>query len=362
METIQIQQPVEILKGHKEPVTSLSLSPSENLLLSGSQDCTVRIWDLTTKKVIKAIKDCFKDDQGNKSEINSVCFSTINENDIYVASNHRIYYFDLSNTSMIITKPDHIFDFNLDEINEIKINDKGNFLAAGDDFGVVYVIDLETKKLVKKPHNGHDNICTCMEFRPKNKWEVWSGGMDCKLLKWDISRGTQTRNFNMVDFTNDPKSLKIINPPFVHSISISPDGHVISAGLGDGSIQFLKQVKKDGNKKKSKSEWDTIWRVKDAHSWIASTVSFISSCFLISGGNDGKISLWEIPGNTSEVLEPTNKQTLSTTLKVNCLAATKYHENNNSSVTNDVTMFVGGVPVSITEKQTGDIHIYKFNN
>ena len=46
------------------------------------------------------------------------------------------------------------------------------------------------------------------------------------------------------------------------------DGHTVAAGLGDGSIQFLKQVKIGGNKKKAKMEWETLWRVDNAHTWV----------------------------------------------------------------------------------------------
>ena len=34
------------LKGHSQQINSLSISPDGNLLLSGSEDCTARLWDL----------------------------------------------------------------------------------------------------------------------------------------------------------------------------------------------------------------------------------------------------------------------------------------------------------------------------
>ena len=39
------------LKGHKDTVNSLSIS--ENILASGSDDTTVRLWDLRTQKGIR---------------------------------------------------------------------------------------------------------------------------------------------------------------------------------------------------------------------------------------------------------------------------------------------------------------------
>ncbi|ORX46649.1 WD40 repeat-like protein [Piromyces finnis] len=363
MTEITIQEPYKVLKGHKETVTCLSLSPSGNLLVSGSQDATVRIWDLKSGRVIKAIKDCFVNDEGEKSEISSVCFSTQNENDLYVASNHRVYYFDLTDSAMIITKENNIYDFNLDEINDVKVNDRGNFLAACDDFGAIYIVDLETKKIIKKPHIGHDNICTCVEFRPKNRWEVWSGGMDCKLFRWDISRGVPTRNYNMLNKKPSSNNVQMINPPFVHKIAISSDGHTVAAGLGDGSIQFLKQVKIGGNKKKAKMEWETLWRVDDSHSWVVADLVFINPTTLVSGANDGKINLLKIPGDGQEKdFNPEVISTINTPFKVNSIAVTRDSENTDDNLKESLTVYMSGVPISLSEAPTGDIYIYKFQN
>jgi len=363
MTEIIIQEPINVLKGHKGPVSCLSLSPSGNLLVSGSQDATVRIWNLKTGKVIKAIKDCFKNDKGENSDISSVCFSTVNENELFVASNHRIYFFDLTESPMIILKENFIYDFNLDEINEIKVNDTGNYLAACDDFGVIYIVDLETKKLLKKPHNGHDNICTCVEFRPKNKWEVWSGGMDCKLFKWDISRGIPTRNYNMLNVNINSKNIQMVNPPFVHRISISSDGHTIAVGLGDGSIQFLKQHKVGGSKKKPKMEWEKVWRLEDSHSWVVSDLTFVNPTTLVSGANDGKINLLEIPADGKEYeLKPEVKGTITTPFKVNSIVVTKDSENTNENLKESLTVYMSGVPISLSEEPSNDIFVYKFQN
>lgn len=264
---------------------------------------------------------------------------------------------------MIITKENLIYDFNLDEINDIKVNDKGNYLAACDDFGVIYIVDLETKKLIKKPHSGHDNICTCVEFRPNNKWEVWSGGMDCKLFRWDISRGIPTRNYNMVNKNINSKNVQMINPPFVHDISISSDGHTVAAGLGDGSIQFLKQVKIGGNKKKAKMEWETLWRIEDAHSWVVADLTFVNPTTLVSGANDGKINLITIPGDGHERDgKPEIKSTIPTPLKVNSLVVTKDPEVTGENLKESLTVYMSGVPISLSEQPTGDIYVYKFQN
>ncbi len=48
---------VTVLKGHTDLVTSLAWSPEGRFLISGSEDCTVRIWDTTTRDCVCVIND-----------------------------------------------------------------------------------------------------------------------------------------------------------------------------------------------------------------------------------------------------------------------------------------------------------------
>ncbi len=50
-------EPVCTLRGHTEAVTSLAWSPEGRFLLSGSEDCTARIWDTTTRECVCTIAD-----------------------------------------------------------------------------------------------------------------------------------------------------------------------------------------------------------------------------------------------------------------------------------------------------------------
>jgi len=99
---IKVQEPINVLKGHKAVVSCLSLSPSGNLLVSGSQDSTVRIWDLKLGKVIKAIKDCFVNDRGEKSEVIIIFLIS------YLFTYYYNYYFYFSQFFIFIN-----IDFNI---------------------------------------------------------------------------------------------------------------------------------------------------------------------------------------------------------------------------------------------------------
>jgi WD40 repeat protein len=48
---------VYVLRGHTDYVTSLAWSPEGRFLISGSEDCTARIWDTTTRDCVAVIND-----------------------------------------------------------------------------------------------------------------------------------------------------------------------------------------------------------------------------------------------------------------------------------------------------------------
>ncbi len=58
-----------ILRGHKESVADIAISPDGRFVASGSSDSTVRIWDVETGKLMKIL-------MGHKQRVSSVTFST----------------------------------------------------------------------------------------------------------------------------------------------------------------------------------------------------------------------------------------------------------------------------------------------
>ncbi|WP_442785779.1 WD40 repeat domain-containing protein [Leptolyngbya sp. Heron Island J] len=59
---------VQILKGHVCVVWPLNASPTENLLVSGSLDASLFVWDVATYKLHRRLN-------GHTQQINSVAFS-----------------------------------------------------------------------------------------------------------------------------------------------------------------------------------------------------------------------------------------------------------------------------------------------
>ncbi len=210
------------------------------------------------------------------------------------------------------------------------------FLAAGDDEGAVRVVDTSTlaydgqvsaqpatttqpqKKNPIQPRCStllHDStgmaIVTSTSFRPRSKgWELASGGTDCCVHVWDVTKPKRPSCSYRV--TPDPPNSEaaastnqVCNPPMVHSLSWSPSGRLLAAGLGDGTCRVLHV--------EGRSSCVEVARLENGHDapvasvlfpeWTASPTP--SACgrhvtaqdrLLTSAGNDGAILGWDLGG------------------------------------------------------------------
>ncbi|KAI8376254.1 WD40-repeat-containing domain protein [Radiomyces spectabilis] len=274
------------LKGHQASVCCIEYARQsflgDHVLASGSEDATCRIWDLRSGKVIKGIHNL-------KEAVGSVAFA--NKPDLphfYLASGNQIHIYDLRNTAMILTTSERQYEFSGDEINSIDMHPKKNFLASGDDCGEVKVVDLDNHKIYKQIKKKHQSICMAVKFRSRKPWEVWSGGLDSKVYKWDFSRGTP---MDVYDMASEPVKAQMFNPPFVYSLETSPDDAWIAAGSGDASIHLISNTRN--------RDAPTQLILENGHTTMVTALAFLEPTEeypvrLISGSANASLAYWQI--------------------------------------------------------------------
>ncbi len=121
---------VNTLKGHESWVRSVGFSPDGKQLASGSEDKTIKIWDVTTGKVLNTLK-------GHDNEVNSVGFS-----------------------------PD------------------GKQLASGSQDNTIKIWDVTTGKVLNTL-KGHESWVWSVGFSPDGK-QLASGSLDNTIILWDL--------------------------------------------------------------------------------------------------------------------------------------------------------------------------------
>ncbi|KAF8092937.1 hypothetical protein N665_0395s0002 [Sinapis alba] len=297
------------LKGHKATATCcISSRDRPGLVVTSGEDGRVCWFDLRCKDVQFTI------DVGTEP-VPSLCFKTgCNEDILYASHGNEIKSFDVHMLSAGSRKPLESYSYNKDEVNQVVCNGRSSFLASADDSGDVKIIDIGQKCLYKTLRAGHTSICSSVQFIPWRPWEVITGGLDSKLVLWDFSKG---RSQKIIDFSSDTHSSssgQCLNPAFVHSIAV-PEmdmvdklGKICAVARGDGIVDLINtesELSRKGTSKGSSSSSNnnnvgkrvcldySVGGHKAAVSCVAFSHFQEKGRFLISGGNDKTVKIWD---------------------------------------------------------------------
>ena len=149
---------IDILNGHTGPVSCLAFSHINDILVSGSWDNTVKMWELYTKKGISETYE-------HNSKITSIALSP-NDKEVAVSTlNGELYTWDIETGAIknILDVSKDIWGGRLNEekisaknavrnkyLNSIHYNLPGNLLICGGNSQYVLIYDMQYQILVKK--------------------------------------------------------------------------------------------------------------------------------------------------------------------------------------------------------------------
>lgn len=273
-------------------------------LCSGRRPATEKEWKLLTghRSLVKlwAVSDTARLLHTVRlpveGDVTCICQSPANEYHYAVSVETTVLLYD----SRELSKPLWQFQFNGEEINEVSFNPKGDQLSSCDDSGEIKIIDLSSGTLFRTLTGAHSNICSCARFSPSKPWEVVSGGLDCKIVRWDLGRG---RAIHEVTVEQAESGGYLVNPPMVHCIETMSNSSAIACGLGDGSVSVRTLTGKGLELVCSAS----------LHSSAVSQVRCLESTsgderrsIIVSGGNDSKIVVSELVSKAPPVKKKTH--------------------------------------------------------
>ena len=268
--------------------------------------------------------------------IDDVIFSLFFFFKSYTAVGSKVYGYDLRHTQSPSITLQHDFHVSSldgsEDINSIDFvhipKQKKTYLAAADGDGHVRITDsipyrknndriesgqsseasssTQTLRTFQHSQDGSLALVTSLSFRPRSlkSIDMATAGTDCTICLWDINRPHNIPSSTLfIQQDNDENAAKagvnqICNPPIVHSLSWSPSGRLLSAGLGDGTC-LIATI--DGRKIVESC------RLRDGHSLAIASVLFPrfdlpSSYFhvtaedrlMVSAGSDGSILPWDL--------------------------------------------------------------------
>ncbi|XP_032685739.1 transcription initiation factor TFIID subunit 5 isoform X2 [Odontomachus brunneus] len=184
------------LYGHSGPVYSLSFSPDRNLLLSSSEDTTIRLWSLHTWTCVV----CYK---GHLFPVWCVKFSP-----------HGYYFTSASydRTARLWATDSHqplrIFAGHYSDVNVVQFHPNSNYVATGSSDMTVRLWDCVSGSQVRLM-TGHKGPTYSLAFSTEGRF-LASAGTDHRVLVWDLAHGHlvaalsgHTGNIECLSFSRD---------------------------------------------------------------------------------------------------------------------------------------------------------------
>ncbi|MBD2775981.1 eIF2A-related protein [Iningainema tapete] len=290
-----------ICKGHTHWVRSIAFSPDGQKFASGSDDQTVKIWDIKTGKFFSTLS-------GHSSCVRSVTFS----NNGLVASGSEdgtVKIWNVDTGECLRTLTGHV-----GKVWSVAFspNPPRGILASGGEDKTIKIWELDTGKCLKTL-TGHENWVRSVAFSPEGQ-QIVSGGDDNTVRIWEVDTGkcikTLTGHDNWVrsvafncdgrriisggdDNTvriwdvSDGKCQNILygHENRVWSVAFSPDGQRIASGSDDQTVKTW-----------DASDGKCLSTVGGYSNWILS-VAFSPDPpggLLASGGEDKIVRIWDV--------------------------------------------------------------------
>jgi len=206
-----LSEPYRILLGHSQRVWSLAFSPDGQVLASGSEDLTIRLWDVATGEHLKIL-------EGHSKWVKAVTFSP---NGQWLASgsfDFSIRLWEISTGQCTKTIKGHT-----NVVTAVAFSSDGQLLASSSYDQTLKLWDIETEKCLKT-FQGHTNRVWAITFSPDNN-QLVSGGDDHATKLWDIKTGQCDKTLK--GHTNS-----------VFSIALSLNYQTLASGHEDQNVRL----------------------------------------------------------------------------------------------------------------------------
>jgi len=288
---------------HENLVRSVAFSPDGQMIISGSEDNTVRLWDLQGNPIGQPFT-------GHRSTVWSVAFSPDGQTIISGSEDKTVRLWDLQGNPIGQPLTGHTA-----WVRAVAFSPDGQTIVSGSDDKTVRLWDLQGNP-VAQPFTGHGLTVWSVAFSPDGQ-TIISGSGDKTVRLWDLQGNPVAQSF-----TGHGKR--------VTSVAFSPDGQTIASGSDDKTVRLWDlqgnpvarpftghenrvtsvafspdgQTIVSGSEDKTVRMWDlrgkSIGKPFTGHTaWVTSLAFSPDGQALVTGGDDKTVRLWDLQDNPS---------------------------------------------------------------
>lgn len=264
-----------VLAGHTGPVNSISLGPDGKILASGSDDKTIKLWDLASCQETASVG-------GHQDHVECVAFSPDGKILASGSKDTTIKLWDMANWSERTTLHGHTSC-----VWSVIFSPDGKTLASGSDDTTIKLWDVAEGQ-ERTTLCGHKHSVYSLSFSPDGRVLASGGGYDDRILLWDALTGDRMGALS--------------HGCAVLSLAFSPDGTILASGGGNRTNThqdyFIKlwDLAQHREIATLSGQWEAVY-----------SVAFSTNGEIIAGGARGDIRLWQVKavlqGETKAIFE-----------------------------------------------------------
>ena len=246
---------VTTLRGHTATVNSVAFSPNGELLASGSDDYTCKLWNVQDQQTIATLEHVTG---RNRSQIQAVAFSP--EGQLLATAGWQAKLWNVLNQQEIATLQHDQWVF------AVAFSRDGQLLAAGDGEGIVKIWDVQKRQVIAQLEGDTTGVY-CVKFSPDNRTFA-SAGYQGQIKLWNVT------NWELLG--------TLQNRGTVYAVDFSRDGKVL-ASTGHETVALW-----------SVESGEKIASLTGHIGWVRSTAFSPNGASLASGGDDRTVRIQNV--------------------------------------------------------------------
>jgi WD40 repeat protein len=166
---------LRVFEGHTEWVASVAFSPAGRQALSGSDDNTLRLWDVATGQELRRC-------EGHTNGVTSVAFSPDGRQALSGSGDRTLRLWDVATGQELRRCEGHT-----NTVTSVAFSPDGRQALSGSSDDTLRLWDVATGQELRR-FEGHTNKVTSVAFSPDGR-QALSGSWDKTLRLWDVDRG-----------------------------------------------------------------------------------------------------------------------------------------------------------------------------
>ncbi|MDT3442993.1 protein kinase domain-containing protein [Pseudofrankia sp. BMG5.37] len=265
-----------VLSGHTREVLAVAVSPDGRLAVSGSQDRSVRVWELATGRCLHTLA-------GHTNAVTAVAVSPDGRLALSGGDDAAVRVWELATGRLVrtLTGP-------TDRVRAVAVSPDGRSALSGGLDKEIRLWDLATGRL-KRTVEGHAGTVTSIAISADGRLAL-SGSWDLTVGVWFIPDGFNVYPVSVLEDPDDFSDLRArVEEHMVQSVALTADGQFALTGHG------LHHLGRKGAVRLWDMDEERCVRVLSGHTKAVLSVAVSpDGRFGFSGGDDGAVRVWEL--------------------------------------------------------------------